>query len=151
MGWGYSTPSFPGPIELADRRFGIIQFLGVNIVLVWISITFVIAAAYCFVAVRLVQSRLDRSGIRAFIIIATGIASIRIASLWTFDLRARSALPPTLNTFLNHTLLPEGVVMYQLNLHNVFWHMIVFTILLVLGTFFWSLPLLLIRAKRRIR
>lgn len=40
--------------------------------------------------------------------------------------------------------------MYKLSINNPIWHLSLFTILLVVGSFFWVFPLLLIGSKRKV-
>ena len=118
--------------------------------ILWLLITFVLLLLYCAAAVRLLNSQLARRGINIYLITAGVLALIRIAALWFVNQRLQTHTYTSVTALLTYMLLPEGVVISELSLENVSWHMILFTTLLALGSFFWTYPLLLIGAKRKV-
>lgn len=117
--------------------------------LIFILITLLLMLGYCSATIKLINSQLRRVGISAFWITAATFALIRIVALWFLNSRLQSHTYTAATTFLSYLLLPEGAVVYRLGIQNPNWHMALFTALLVLGSCFWTFPLLLIGSKRK--
>lgn len=117
--------------------------------ILWITITVLVAMGYCLAVVKVMRSQLGRSGILAFLIAGGALAFIRGAGLWFVNSRLQTHTYTVATTLLSYLVLPEGVVMDKLSIHDLKWDLILFMILLTLGSFFWTFPLLLIGSKRK--
>lgn len=114
----------------------------------WILITLLLMLLYGIAVVKLFRSRLTGSGIFCFLTLGGALALIRITLLWFSYYRFQMHTYTT--PVLSYVFLPENAVIYPFNIRSPELHAILLTILLIIGSFFWLFPLLLIGARRKV-
>ncbi len=111
-----------------------------------VIILLLLSVAYMAALFNLRNRELRRSGISICLIVGAVLGCMRITFLWLTYLRPGIA---SLQFLISYVLLPEGSILYVLHFRNETLHMVVFTLVLALGSLVWASPLLLIGSRKK--
>jgi hypothetical protein len=131
---------------------GLPMMLSVDRVISVISVAVIFLCVSFTVILLMLKYKLTHKGIKAYLVAGGVLTVLRILCLWYVNYRAYTHTMTEFVGFLGKFLYPDALVFTAAQIghsDNVFQYYGTFSLMLLLGSYLWAFPFLLIGHKKR--